>query len=372
MSGRSQFRPDKGSRFDVHAAVVRPRELGPAELTLWRELRAGLPELRSGFLAPEYALAVDRHREGVRVAVLSDAGETVGFFAFEQRRGTAKPVGHGLTDTEAIVHAAGWTPDPRAMLRACGLDGWDFETLVEEQVPAGAEGIERRAAPIMDISGGFEAYLDNRRAHSKKLVQATQRKQRKLEREVGELRFVFDEQDPKALQQLMDWKSGQYRQLQEWDRFADERIVSLVRELHATKEPECSGTLSVLYVADVPMAAHFGLASPATLATWFPAYDPEHSSFSPGILLHFFMAEAAAERGIGELNLGRGHHEYKEQLKTGDLTVVRGALDAGSVGPKALARRVGRLPRKYLRPWLKQHPKLEHAIAVRLSRRTAG
>lgn len=84
------------------------------------------------------------------------------------------------------------------------------------------------------------------------------------------------------------------------------------------------------------------------------------------------MAEAAAERGIGELNLGRGHHEYKEQLKTGDLIVVRGAVDAARSGPRALARRIARAPRRYLRPWLARHPRLEKAVAVRLSRRRVG
>jgi hypothetical protein len=38
----------------------------------------------------------------------------------------------------------------------------------------------------------------------------------------------------------------------------------------------------------------------------------------------------------------------------------------------ALPRRVGRIPRTYLRPWLRRHPRLEHAIAVRLSRRRLG
>lgn len=266
----------------MKASVIRPSELGPAELTLWREMRATTPHLRSPFLAPEYALAVDGIRDDVRVAVLSDGPDTVGFLCFEQRaRRTAKPLGYGLTDTEGIVHAAGRAPEPRAILRACGLDGWDFETLVEEQVPADAQGVERRPAPVMDISGGYAAYLDNRREQSKKIVQSTQRKQRKLERELGELRFVFDERDPRALRVLMDWKSGQYRQLQEWDRFADPRVVTLVEKLFASTAPERAGTLSVLYVADRPMAAHFGLAGRATLATWFPAYDPDLSRFSP-------------------------------------------------------------------------------------------
>jgi CelD/BcsL family acetyltransferase involved in cellulose biosynthesis len=221
----------------------------------------------------------------------------------------------------------------------------------------------------MDISGGYEAYLANRRAASKTLVQRTQRKRRKLEREVGELRFVYDERDPAALDDLMRWKSGQYADMGEWDRFADPRVVDLVRDLHTRTDPDCTGLLSVLYVGDKPGAAHFGLASGATLATWFPTYDPGLSTHSPGILLHFLMAEGAAERGLVELNLGRGEHEYKAQLKTGDLQVARGSVDASALGPSALVRRASRVPRKYLRPWLAKHPELEKAIAVRLSRR---
>jgi len=352
--------------------VARPGELGPAELQRWRDLRATVPHLRSPFLAPEYALALDRVRDDVRVAVLTDAGETVGFFAYEERgRRVAKPLGHGLTDTEGLVHGADRPLPAGEVLRACGLAGWDFETLVAEQLPPNAGGVERRPCPVMDLSGGFPAYLARRRCESKKIVQGTQRKQRKIEREVGPLRFTYAETDPAVLQTLLSWKSGQYRQLGEWDRFADNRVVRLVRELHATDADDCSGRLSVLYVADRPLAAHFGLAGRTTLATWFPAYDPDMSHFSPGIMLHFAMAEAAAERGIAELNLGRGHHEYKEALKTGDLQVARGSLEARK-GPSAMGRRIARLPRTYLRPWLRRHPRLEHAIAVRLSHRRLG
>ena len=355
----------------MKASVVRPGELGPEQLALWRDMRAEVPHLRSAFLAPEYALALDECRDDVRVAVLSDAGATVGFFAFEQRgRGVAKPLGHGLTDTEAIVHGAGRVPVVQDVLRASGLSGWDFETLVAEQVPPGAQAVERRPCPVMDLSEGFPAYLEARKRESKKIVQGSQRKLRKLEREVGPVTFVFAEQDPVALKTLMAWKSAQYKAMDEWDRFAEPRVIELVERLHQSEARDCAGTLSVLSVAGKPLAAHFGLAGTTSLATWFPAYDAEFSAFSPGILLHFAMAEAAVERGITELNLGRGHHEYKEALKTGDLTVVRGSVDAGRVS--ALSRKIARMPRTYLRPWLRKHPKLEHAIAVRLSKRRLG
>ena len=345
---------------------MRPGDLGVAELTLWRRMQADNPVLSSPFLSPDYALAVDRARGRVRVAVLEDGGEIVGFFGFEQRgRRTAKPLGYRLSDVEGIVHSTGWEWDARAVLAASGLVGWDFHTLIDEQVPPAARNVERANSPIMDLRGGYEAYLQARRG-SKKFVQSTFRKQRKLGREVGDLRFSFDEPDEGALRVLMDWKSGQYKRMSEWDRFADPKIVALVHDLLTTRTPEFSGVLSVLYVRDKPIAAHFGLRSHDTLACWFPTYDDALHKYSPGILLHLLMAEAAAELGVSYMNLGSGFHEYKESLKTHDLVVVRGSVDAGS--PAHLLRWAAAAPRRYIRPALRRFPQLEQ-VAVRAVRR---
>lgn len=351
----------------MQARIIRPQELGPDEIGLWRRMQADDPALSSPFLAPDYALAVDRVRDSARVAVLSDGGQTVGFFAFELRgRRTAKPIGYRLSDCEGIVHLREWQWDARAVLAACGLTGWDFHTLLAEQVPPGARDVEPENSPIMDLGDGYEAYLAARRGGSRKIVQSTFRKQRKLTRELGELRFCFDERDDAALRELMEWKSAQYRRMSEWDRFAEPAVVALVRELLATRERECAGVLSVLYVNDKPAAAHFGLRSESTLACWFPAYDQGLYKYSPGILLHFQMAEAAAGLGIRYLNLGRGYHEYKEALKTGDEVVVRGSVDARS--PARLIRWTAAAPRRYLRPALRRFPRVEQ-VASRTVRR---
>ncbi|RSS98415.1 GNAT family N-acetyltransferase, partial [Streptomyces sp. WAC05374] len=108
-------------------------------------------------------------------------------------------------------------------------------------------------------------------------------------------------------------------------RFAQEWISALVRDLHTTRAPGCSGVLSVLYAAGRPVAAHFGLRSRTVLSCWFPAYDPAYATYSPGLVLHLRMAEAAAAAGIGTLDLGRGAAEYKDALKTGELRVYEGA-----------------------------------------------
>ena len=346
----------------VKASVIRPGELAPAELTRWRAMQQASPHLDSPFLAPGYALAVDQVRNDVRVAVLEEDGTVVGFFCFQLRGRRARPLAGGLSDCEGIVHTPGWRWSPGVLLRSCGLTSWDFHTLIEEQVPDGIGGISRSSTPVIDVAQGYQAYLEYRRRSSRRSIQTTLRKQRKMEREVGKLHFEFTDRDPTALQALMDWKSIQYRQMDEWDRFAVPWITSLVRNLFDTMDTGygCSGTLSMLYVADRPAAGYFGLRSSSTLACWFPSYNPELAQYSPGILLHLLMAEAAAGHGVGVLNLGAGHEGYKDSLKTSDLVVARGAVDNGS--PRALAVRVTRAPRRYLGPWIKGHPRLKKAI----------
>ncbi|MDQ3152358.1 MAG: GNAT family N-acetyltransferase [Actinomycetota bacterium] len=352
----------------MRVRVTRPAELGSAELDRWRCLHQGSDHLGSPFLAAEYVRAVGAVRASVRVAVVEDGGQIVGFFPYEQRGRLAKPLGGGLSDCTGLVHEAGYDGVSARLLRGCGLVGWDFGNLLDEQVPAAARYVVRDVSPVLDLSGGYEAYLEAKRASSKNLVQSTLRKQRKMQREIGELRFDFESRDPAVLGMLMGWKSGQYREMGEWDRFADPPIVRLVRDLLGTASTGCAGTLSVLYAGDRPVAAHFGIRSRSALSWWFPAYDPALARYSPGLQLLFAMAEGAAERGVGSINLGMGEHPYKDAAKTADLVLARGFLDDSS--PAGLARRAKRAPRYHARTLLRKNPRL-HQTAVRMITRLA-
>jgi CelD/BcsL family acetyltransferase involved in cellulose biosynthesis len=182
------------------------------------------------------------------------------------------------------------------------------------------------------------------------------RKQRKLEREEGAVRFQFHTQDHQALDTLMRWKSAQYRRTGRFDRFARPATVRLVRDLLTTHAPGCSGTLSVLSVGDRPAAIHFGLRSAATLACWFPSYDVALARYSPGLMLHLFMAEAAATAGLRRLELGKGDEEYKTLLGNQQLTVAEGCVDRPSA--VAVARRLQDAPRRYATDFVLGRPAL--------------
>ena len=54
--------------------------------------------------------------------------------------------------------------------------------------------------------------------------------------------------------------------------------------LLGTRTDRFSGMFSVLYVEDVPVAAHFGIRSERVMAYWFTAYNTSYSAYSPGLI----------------------------------------------------------------------------------------
>ncbi|MFV0134296.1 GNAT family N-acetyltransferase [Streptomyces sp. HMX87] len=349
--------------------MLQPEELGEGEREHWRDLRAKSQTPRNPFMEPEFTDAVGRVRPGARVAVLYEGGEPAGFLPYERGPlGQGRAIGLGVSDCQGAVLAQGPVPDTRALLRACSLSGYAFDNLEAEQrlfVPYAAG---KHAAHVIDVAQGYGAYERALRARSPKFLKTTLAKERRLGRQVGDVRFVFDERDPAALRTLMGWKSAQYRRTGRRDRFAQEWITRLVGGLARTRAPECTGTLSVLYAGGRPVAAHFGLRSATVLACWFPAYEPEFAKYSPGLVLHLRMAEAAAAEGIGMLDMGRGAAEYKDSLKTGELPVYEGA--ATRPGPGGALQWLGHEPARRAQSFVRARPRLA-SLAARTLRGAA-
>ncbi|WP_180685659.1 GNAT family N-acetyltransferase [Streptomyces gossypiisoli] len=343
-------------------SVYRPGELTGADRAAWTAMQAkahlhGSPELANPFLAPEFALAVGRCRRGVRIAVVREDGEPAAFFPFQRSAaGVGRAVGLGVSDAQGVVHRPGFTWDARELLRACGLAVWEFDHLVAGQRPFEAHASGTYPSPVIDVDQGFDAYLDRLRGQSPKFTKSTLAKERKLGRDAGEVVYVHDERDPAALRTLMDWKSAQYRRTGRSDRFAHEWITRLVEQLFHTRSAPFAGILSVLYADGRPIAAHFGLRTERVLACWFPAYDPAYSKYSPGLVLHLRMAEAAAADGIACLDLGRGQKEYKDSLKTREIQVSEGWVTRRH--PVAFGHRARRTPVRALRNVVVSRPEL--------------
>jgi CelD/BcsL family acetyltransferase involved in cellulose biosynthesis len=360
----------------VRITVVEPSELGENELAAWRTFQLRTPALGNPFLAPEFAVAVGRVRAATRVAVLEDDNAVVGFFPFERRSlGYGVAIAPGLTDCQGLVHAPGLQWDAHQLLRACDLAVWEFDHLVEGQRPFEPFQVLRAPSPVIDLRRGFECYLAERRRASSR-IRDVARRRRRLDREVGIARLDFDSRDRQALRTLMAWKSAQYRRTGRTDRFAQPWVVALLEELMETRATGCSGLLSVLYAGDQMVAAHFGLRAPAVIPTWFPTYDTRFAPFSPGLMLHLDMAEAAAAGGIARIDLGRGAKDYKEWLKSYDLIVAEGRVRRASAA--AALHWARRAPTRRLRHIVLENPALlraaDRALVSygQLRRRTGG
>jgi CelD/BcsL family acetyltransferase involved in cellulose biosynthesis len=299
----------------IDVSVRRPEELSDAELATWERLQSSNPALDSAFLSARFACTVGRFRSDTRVAILRQQGEPVAYLAYQLRPlGVARALALGISDAHAVICGPGFSFDPVALLRSAGISVWDFDHLVDNLDVFSPYAYYNTNASVMDVSGGYEAYMqqDDRAGH--RLMRSTMQKRRKLEREQGKLEFVFESSDRDALAALINWKAAQYQRQGRFDRFSRPWVAGVVKALARSDDPNCRGSLSTLTAGGRLVAAHMGIRTASRLSLWFPAYDPDLGQYSPGTQLFLFMAEGAASQGVRLLDLGVGDETFKQSL----------------------------------------------------------
>jgi CelD/BcsL family acetyltransferase involved in cellulose biosynthesis len=263
----------------MRVSVIRPGDLGEAEVIRWREIQQADPAFDNPFLSPEFTRTVGELRDHVRVAVLEEGSDVVGFFPFERHAlGVGKPVAAGLTDAQGLVLVKDVELDPR-LIKQCGLAVYEFDHLVDGQPLAAYGKHERYPSPIIDMRNGYGAYIETIKETSNKTYRSTLHKARKLQRDIGPLHHDFAATSAEPLRTLLGWKTEQYRRTGRTDRFAHRWIVELVERLQATWSESFAGVLDMIYVDGRPMAGHFGLRTSTTMAAWFPAYDTAFAKY---------------------------------------------------------------------------------------------
>jgi CelD/BcsL family acetyltransferase involved in cellulose biosynthesis len=315
----------------VTVHLIRPGELGPAEIAAWHGMQDATPPLADPFLSPEFAQAVDRVRPDTRVAVLAGRETITGFFPFERRRfGVGVPVGGWLSLSQGLVHAEGASWDARKLLSGCRLAAWEFDCLITDQKPFQPYHAGQVPVPVIDLSQGFGAYYAGLQARSPRFCRELDRKMRKFGREVGEVRIAPDSRAAGLLRMLMTWKSGQYRRTGHVDSFERPWVAGLLHDLLGIRSDHMTGMLSVLYAGDQPAAAQFGLRAGNIFHGWYTAYDPRFSRYSPGLIMVKMMAEEFAA-GIDMIYMGRGSSGYKDAIKSRDVYVAEGLATSRSM-----------------------------------------
>ena len=313
----------------MRISVISAVELDSSLRSRWHSVQAASPELASPFFCPQFTEAVACIRSDVRVAILEDDTQVVGFFPFQRRRGGfGRPVGLGLSDYHGMITTGTLEWDPVTVVRHCGLVRWKFDHLPVSQDAFRPWVTAVDESPIMDVSQGFEHYQATRLALGGTEIRTIQRRLRKLEREVGEIRFVANDLDHKIFSRILALKSQQCRRSGAYDFL--QRAPWIQRFLHRLFSMDTDegfrGVLSSLYAGDKCIAAHFGIRSRDIWHWWFPCYEAEFRQYSPGLLLLYRLAEHAAAAGLRHVDLGKGLSRYKLNLMTKSVGLAEGCV----------------------------------------------
>lgn len=347
---------------------MRPGELDDDVVAAWRAIqdRAGL---ESPFLGPEFACAVGRQRDCARVAVMLDAGTPVGFFAFERRAfNVGKPIGAGVSDCQAVVAEPGveWRPDD--LVRACGLAIWEFDHLVTEQPEFAPHHAAVAPTWQIDLAGGYDGFCHAVEQQSRSFVPRALRGIRRLEREVGPVRLVYDDPDPAAHRTIQRWKSNQYRRTGRPDLISRPWVAGLMNDLLAQSSPGFRCACTSLYAGDRLVAGQINLHGRRSISLWVIAYDPDLRRVGPGNIVDLLLVREAAGRGVTYIDLGKGDTHQKLRICAATAHVAEGAV--ARPGPVALARRTWHAPVRASRDFILRHPTLRSA--TRRGLRAAG
>ena len=313
--------------------VVAPGALAPEDLSRWSALQAGDPMFDSPFLGPGWALAVERAQagccdagpsRGVRVAVIRDHGQAQGFFSTRVAGPVAMPAGAPMNDYQGLVAAPDLALDPKALIRALGVQRLDFTHMLEGQ-NAFAPFVRGEAATYrVETPDGFAAYAESRREAGSGVLKDIDKRRRKIEREVGPVTFTAHSRSTAAFDQLIAWKRAQYVCTRQTDIFDTPWTLRLLRALLDGHDPDFGGAMFTLHVGDQLAAAQFNLRGKQTLHAWIIAHDEIFERYSPGLILFGEILRWMDESPFKVLDLGAGDYRFKQQLSNARPNIGHG------------------------------------------------
>ena len=353
---------DDSPSMPQQIAIRRPSELSEDDRAAWTRLQAEDRTFESPYFHPGWTDAIARVRDDVLVAVIRDPSVTqdgpAGFWPFQKIGSRAVPVGAPLNDYQGCIAAPGLVVDTGRLLRVAGVGTWTFDHLLASQPGMEEHEDIAECSPYMELSGGFDGYLDTLSKSGRRNVKAIARRRAAMQKAEGPVRFVADVaadagrgKSEAMLDTLIGWKSAQYRETGLPDIFeADWTRTLLIDLMAAPPEARFRGVLAALMLGDQPIAAHFGLRCGPVMHWWFPAYDDAVADHSPGWQLLLQMAETAAAEGIDRIDLGKGMSQFKRKAMSGSIPLREGVIDG------SLVRRCVRRSGLVLKATLKRTP----------------
>jgi CelD/BcsL family acetyltransferase involved in cellulose biosynthesis len=323
----------------MKAALIAPEELDAECIRRWELLRETDPVYASPFYSPHFARAVGAVRRDAQIAIFERDGRIVGFLPFHRVRGRiAKPIGGHFNDYHGAILEPGLALCEPGLLESAGIEAYDFDHLPARFGRGAGAADFGQVSPRMNLEGGYDACVAAKGDSWKRGYRDMARKARKMEREIGPIRFEFSNDSDEAFDLHAAMRNALYRRMGQQEDYCIGWEGEVLRSLRHAQGAEFQSVLSVIFAGSQPVAAHFGLVSRKVLHWWFPAYDLAAHRYSPGLQLVDHCARHSAARGIATIDFGKGSDRYKSLFADHSVSMIKGsACITGSFAARARA-----------------------------------
>ena len=321
--------------------------LTEGQVESWAALQRETPEFGSPLVGPYFAQLVQRHRGDVQIAIATKDGRDVAFFAFHRAsHGHARPVGAPFSDYQAIVSEPGLSLDGTAFLAEVGIECLAVSGLIDPHGWFQSVQFEPTLGYRISVKDGGTAKLERLQKANHKWAKNLRRRENKMERELGPIRFVTGDQDPSALDTVLQIKTDQYHESGLTDVLRPQWVKAMMQDLFSRTNPEFGGCLNTLYAGDHLVSGQFGVRQGGWYHPWIASACPKAHMCAPGIVLLAYMFRHAEDIGIEIIDLAQGHSHYKSQFARNPVTVQAGLIGRGATafstaytGPIGLIRK---------------------------------
>jgi CelD/BcsL family acetyltransferase involved in cellulose biosynthesis len=304
-------------RPGVTVESIHPDEAPSYIWRTWESILDEAPLLRSPFLAPGWTRLVGQCRNDVFVGVLRHGNTVVALLPYEQPLpGLVRPVGCVFNDQQAVIAAPDVSWSLQDWIVGLGAYSWDMAGQVAFQFQFAPLVTKLNASYAVDLSrsaADYDAWLADWRPSQ---LREIKRKIKRLEKAIGPIRFIVHVEDHALLDHALALKGGQWEESGWHGRFFTVWEYRMMHGLLTWSERSFAGLFSVLWAGDRPIAFHFGMRGRAVWQGWTIVHDPSYASFSPGILIHYFMFRAGPSLGLDEFDMGMGEFPHKRRLHT--------------------------------------------------------
>ena len=306
------------------ADIVAISALTPLQRDAWRAFQLGNPALASPYFTLEFAEAVASVRSDTAALLITQNGTLRGFLPMQlSRTGYMRPLGGPMGDHQALITDDN-SLDPGPALEAAQLSAFTFHGALASQSGFARMGEERETSWVVDLSDGYEAYMDGRRHADAKAMRNLRSRRRKIDALEDAAVFRIDDRRQDVFETALRMKRNQYRRTRALDVFRGGWAHDLLDALFATRTEALSGLLSTLEVNGELAAAHFGMRSQTVLHYWFPVYSPAHSGLAPGLNLFVELARELSADGITQIQMGGGDYSFKQRFANSGFDTVSG------------------------------------------------